>query len=300
MTRLSPPIYPPDKNLERVRNVKMHIYRVTIELLDYVFYATTERGKVYETGAFIHNYALAYALGLAQGDTYAYAPQVQQPHYVEELTPLNDSLYLTPAAPQRVAHRLVQWNTIREGYALPAKAPSLGYPDWGFARVLRPGSLFTCYLLLQKDASLPRSPALQGLLAGRPVWIRLGKFPGKARLQAERAESVQEKRGPFETEAMLNWRDLEQDPLVCDIVAASLPTRLLSRAHFKNGAYYEARFGAEVVRLPAEMRFLARPPERPSRQRKSKPAQTRRTPTTVEAPERPSRQRKSKPAQTEG
>jgi hypothetical protein len=31
----------------------MEVYRGTLELLDYVFFATTERGKVYETGAFI-------------------------------------------------------------------------------------------------------------------------------------------------------------------------------------------------------------------------------------------------------
>ena len=43
----------------------MDIYRGKLELLDYVFFATVERGKVYETGAFIHNYALAYALRLA-------------------------------------------------------------------------------------------------------------------------------------------------------------------------------------------------------------------------------------------
>jgi CRISPR-associated protein Csc1 len=42
----------------------MDIYRGQLELLDYVFFATVERGKVYETGAFIHNYALAYALRL--------------------------------------------------------------------------------------------------------------------------------------------------------------------------------------------------------------------------------------------
>ena len=58
----------------------MLIYRGTLELLDYVFYATVERGKVYETGAFIHNYA--------QGETCVYARLVQAPHYVEELTGL--------------------------------------------------------------------------------------------------------------------------------------------------------------------------------------------------------------------
>jgi CRISPR-associated protein Csc1 len=238
----------------------MQVYRGTIELLDYVFYATVERGKVYETGAFIHNYALAYALGLVRSETYTYACRKQEPHYVEELTPLNERLYITPGAPQQIAHRLVQWNTIREGYAFPGKERSLGYPDWGFARVLRPESRFVFYALVPDPAALSKAPALRGLLAGKTAWIRLGKFPGKARLRAEAAGAVAKKTGPFQTEAFINWRDLEADPVVCDVVAASLPTRLLARAHFEQGAYYEARFGDEVVRLPAGMRFLARPP----------------------------------------
>ncbi|MBC7248947.1 MAG: type I-D CRISPR-associated protein Cas5/Csc1 [Anaerolineae bacterium] len=239
----------------------MHIYRGTLELLDYVFYATTERGKAYETGAFIHNYALVYALGLARGETYTYARLTQEPHYAEELTPLNGHLYLTPAAPERVAHRLVQWNTIREGYAFPGKEPSVGYPDWGFARMLRPGSRFLFYLLVSDLAALPDAPALHDLIAEKTTRIRLGKFPGKARLQAQQADRVVIQEGPFQTTAMLNWRDLETDPQVCDVVAASLPTRLLSRAHFAEGPYYEAHFGRDIVRLPVRMRFLARPPE---------------------------------------
>ena len=77
----------------------MQIYRGTLELLDYVFYATVERGKVYETGAFIHNYALAYALGLVRGETYTYARLKQSPHYQAELAPLNGQIYLTPGSP---------------------------------------------------------------------------------------------------------------------------------------------------------------------------------------------------------
>jgi CRISPR-associated protein Csc1 len=245
----------------------VRIYRGTIELLDYVFYATVERGKVYETGAFIHNYALAYALGLVRGATYTYAQLVQEPHYAEELTPLNGRLYLTPAAPQAVAHRLVQWNTLREGYAYPGKPPSLGYPDWGFARVLRPGSRFTFYLLLPGPSAPPESPALRDLLAGRPTRVRLGKFPAKARLQLEPADRVIEGHGPFFVDAYLNWRDLETDPLVCDVVAAGLPTRLIARARFGPAPYYQAHFGPEVVQLPAGMRFLARPPVERRRRR---------------------------------
>lgn len=247
----------------------MQIYRGAIELLDYVFYATVERGKVYETGAFIHNYALAYALGLVQAETYTYARLSQEPHYVEELTPLNGRLYLTPGSPQQIAHRLVQWNTIREGYAFPGKLPSVGYPDWGFARVLRPGCRFAFYLCVPKSAALPKVPALHDLVAGRTARVRLGKFPGKARLQLEAADKVVEREGPFHTDALLNWRDLEADPMVCDVLATSLPTRLLSRAHFEAESYYEARFGSEAVRLPARMRFLARPPVERKRRKKT-------------------------------
>jgi len=245
----------------------MHIYCGTLELLDYVFYATVERGKVYETGAFIHNYALAYALGLVRGATYTYTHLTQEPHYVEELTPLNGRLYLTPAAPQQVAHRLVQWNTLREAYAFPGKPPSLGYPDWGFARMLRPGSRFTFYLMVHDPATLPDAPALRDLLSGRPARVRLGKFPAKARLQLEGAKRVIEQNGPFSVDAYLNWRDLEADPLVCDVVATGLPTRLIARARFAHAPYYEAHFGGDVVCLPAQMRFLARPPAKRRRRR---------------------------------
>ncbi len=239
----------------------MQIYRGTIELLDYVFYATVERGKVYETGAFLHNYALVYVMGSAPTEIYTYACRKQKPHYVEELTPLNGRLYITPGAPQQIAHRLVQWNTIREGYAFPGKERSLGYPDWGFARVLRPGSRFTFYVLAHDADSLPKVPALRGLLKGKVARVRLGKFPGKARLDAQKATKVTEKTGTFDVQAYLNWRDLERDPQVCDVVVTSLPTRLLSRAHFEEGVYYEAHFDDEIARLPIGMRFLARPPE---------------------------------------
>lgn len=246
----------------------MEIYRGDIELLDYVFYATVERDKVYETGSFIHNYALAYALGLIRGETYVYACQAQEPHYLEELTPLNGHVYLTPGQAIRVSHRLVQWNTLRETYAFPSKPPSLGYPDWGFARILRPGSRFRFYVLVAVSPYLQESPALADLLSGRPARVRLGKFTGKARLRLQRAGTVRQGIGPFQSEALLNWRDLEANPVVCDILSASLPTRLISRAQFDGGNYYEAQFGEDTVRLPADMRFLARAPLPTGRQRR--------------------------------
>ncbi|MFN4073589.1 MAG: type I-D CRISPR-associated protein Cas5/Csc1 [Thermus sp.] len=239
----------------------MQIYRVSVELLDYVFYATTERGKVHETGAFLHNYALAYALGLARGSTYTYARKIQQPHYEEELSYLNGVLYLTPAAPLQALYRVVQWNSIGESFVL-TRERSAGYPDWGLARVLRPGSRFRFYLLLHGPERLPDAPALRVLLDGGTVRVRLGKFPAKARLRGEPAQRSEEKRGSFVSEALLNWRDLEADPLVCDVVPTGRPTTLIFRANFDDEPFYEATFGnnedKEVVRLPKRMGFLAR------------------------------------------
>jgi CRISPR-associated protein Csc1 len=240
----------------------MQVYRGTLELLDYLFFATIERGKIYETGAFIHNYALAYALRLVWAETYTYAQMKQEPQYTAELSPLNDHLYLTPGAPEQVSHRLVQWNTIPEGYAFPGKAPSIGYPDWGFARMIRPGGRFTFYLLVHEAVTLPPAPALSDLLAGQPIRVRLGKFNGKARIQLQAASAVAERTGEFQTDTLLNWRDLEINPLVCDVLASSLPTRLIHHARFADERFYEVHFGQQdaedTVRLPMSMRFLAR------------------------------------------
>jgi CRISPR-associated protein Csc1 len=236
----------------------MQIYRGRLDLLDFVFYATVERGKVYETGAFIHNYALVYALGLVRAKTYTYARLKQEPHYAEELTPLNGLVYLTPATPERVSHRLVQWNTIPEGYAFPGKIPSIGYPDWGFARVLRPGCSFTFYILVSDEVPSLPAPALQQLLAGRTVHVRLGKFNGKVCLQAEAALEVNTRAGEFRVDTLLNWHDIQLEPMVCDVVATSLPTRLIHHAHFREGTFHEAHFGEDAIQLPADMAFLAR------------------------------------------
>ncbi len=234
----------------------MHIYRGTIALLDYVFYATTERGKVYETGAFIHNYALTYALNLVDGDTYTYAQDVQEPHYHEELRPLNDHLYITPGMPEYVSYRLIQWNTIREGYAFPGKARSIGYPDWGFARVLRPGSSFRFYLMVSDLDKFSARYPIGDLVIGATVRVRLGKFLGKACLRVEAAEKVERRTGAFQVDAFLNWHDLNATPHICDVVASSLPTRLIANARFENTVYYEAKFQNEAVCLPARMGFL--------------------------------------------
>jgi hypothetical protein len=135
--------------------------------------------------------------------------------------------------------------------------------------MLRPGSCFRFYVLVPSTSASLEAPALADLLAGRSARVRLGKFLGKAQLRLERASQVALRNGPFQSEALLNWRDMEADPVVCDILATSLPTRLISRAQFNGGDYYETRFGEDVVRLPADMRFLVRVPQPASRKRRT-------------------------------
>jgi CRISPR type I-D-associated protein Csc1 len=155
----------------------------------------------------------------------------------------------------------VQWNTVREGYAYPGKETSIGYPDWGFARILRPESTFIFYVLVDETKSTPDAPAFAGLLSGGAARIRLGKFPGKAHVVLEPAVQVQRKEGAFTTATLLNWRDCPTDPTVCDVMPASLPTRLINNTQFPEGDYYQARFDAEpeVIEFPVDMGYLARP-----------------------------------------
>ena len=236
----------------------MQIYRGRIKLLDYVFFATVERGKIYETGAFIHNYALTYALKLASDVPYAHPRQA--PNYDQELSHLNGTIYLTPAMPLTFSHRLVQWNTIREGYAYPGKGQSIGYPDWGFARILRPESEFVFYVLVDNDLQVT-SATFTGLLDGRVERIRLGKFPGKASIRLEPAEKMQKNESEFTSHTLLNWRDCPTDPIVCDVLPSSLPTRLINHACFPSGLHYSAHFAGDSapIQLPANMHYLARP-----------------------------------------
>jgi hypothetical protein len=125
-------------------------------------------------------------------------------------------------------------------------------------------------VIVHNPNALPDVPVLYNLLSGRPAWVRLGKFLAKARLQLEEAERVIQKEGPFSVDAYLNWRDLENDPLVCDVVATSLPTRLLAHAQFAPMPYYEAHFSNDVLCLPASMRFLARWPDKTKNNRRTK------------------------------
>ncbi len=221
----------------------MYIYQCDLEMDDYLFYATTERGKVAETGPYVHNYALTYALSVLWEDKTNLPPRFQakqQPSYKEELADLD--FYLTPAQLLSGQQKIIQYNTINEGYNL-SKGRNLGYPNWGYIKPFVPGSKFRFYALSNKELDFPR-------------YIRLGKFMGKARLKASQAEQVTEKSGEFKVESLLNWKDLQETPQVFDILPQTLPTQLIENACYKAGDYYQAKLPAGKINFPQEMDYL--------------------------------------------
>lgn len=230
----------------------MQIYRCDLVLHDYLFFATTERGKVAETGAFIHNYALTYALGWAVAPWYN---EIQKPRYREQLAQVGKR-YITPASLVRGSYLTTQYNTLGESYRL-GQIQSAGYPNWGFIKVFRPGSQFRCYILSAEVPHLPR-------------YLRLGKFMAKAELQPTLAAEIQTRLGAFneqETQRqgvvhpLLTWNDLPSSgrPIVYDILANALPSRLIEHAVFSGieGPYLAATFGDDpaIVQLPARMGY---------------------------------------------
>ncbi|MEW9033540.1 MAG: type I-D CRISPR-associated protein Cas5/Csc1, partial [Planifilum fimeticola] len=92
--------------------MKRFAYRIRIELEDYLFFSSMEKGKVAETAPLLHNYALAYALSWAISPYYQ---EKQAPGYEKQLKPLNEEgIYIFPASPLEVTHRLMQYNTTPE------------------------------------------------------------------------------------------------------------------------------------------------------------------------------------------
>lgn len=230
----------------------MELYRCDITLHDYLFFATTERGKVAETGAFIHNYALTYALGWANSPWHN---EEQKPHYREELANV-DRRYVTPAKLIRGSYIVNQYNTMSESYSL-GKAQSIGYPDWGFIKCFRPGTSFRFYVVSAERVEFPH-------------YIRLGKFMAKTVLRIAPAQQLKQRaEGPKEPEAtrapiirpLLNWNDLTTlaRPVVYDIIANALPSRLIDNPIFDDavGSYLIATFADNEasVQLPLGMGY---------------------------------------------
>lgn len=216
----------------------MRIIRCQLRLHENLFYATREIGRLYETGRYLHNYGLTYALGLA---TSAYRSDGAIPRYAEELPVLNDrQLYVTPARPLTVAYELNTFKYADNRYRVKMTPGSRNTPSFGRAKELAVGSEFAFTVFSPGEWQPPK-------------WIRLGKWMSKAEVEvAEEVEASQVRTGEFTAAVPVNPLDL---PAGCQLLAYDLismpPVSLLDSVQLI-GSHYRLATGDCI---PADLAY---------------------------------------------
>jgi CRISPR-associated protein Csc1 len=209
-----------------------------LKLHDYLFYASREMGRLYETEKYLHNYGLTYALGLAKAP---YANLAQVPRYQEDLNMVNEQgVYVTPAHPLRYSFAFSTFKMANVNYYNFTPQISSNQVVFGRAKELAPESTFEFFVLSEGEIVLPR-------------WIRLGKWMAKAHVEVKARGSAHTKQGSYRANGALNPLDLQLLPENCNIVAMA-PASLITDVYC-SGSYYELDSDGEAVRLPAEMSY---------------------------------------------
>ena len=200
--------------------MRMIVCRLTLH--ENVFFSTREIGRLYETERYFHNYALTYALGLAQS-TYFHAEQV--PTYASDLATVNArGIYVTPARPVRVNFQLNTFKYGNNNYHVEMGQTKTNTPTFGRLKELAVGSVFEFAVLVEQDTEVVRLPR----------WVRLGLWLGKAEVepvadgQAQATGlSVQQSSYP------LNPLDVVGDLIVYDLIPMP-PVSLLDGAELNS------------------------------------------------------------------
>lgn len=212
----------------------MVITRCQLTLHDHLFYATREMGRLYETGHFLHNYGLTYALGLIK-TPYFHPDQV--PKYQTQLRLLNQSdIYVTPAKPIQYEFVFHIFKRANVAYYSYQPQTTVNKPIYGRAKEIAAGSSFEFFVISSNSVNLPH-------------WIRLGKWMSKAEVQIIWQKEAKEKNGAYMANHPVNPLDVPDTPLAFDLISMP-PVSLLNNVRFM-GDYYEI----ENTRLPANMRY---------------------------------------------
>lgn len=228
------------------------IYRCQLELHDSLYFATREIGRLYETEPIIHNYALCYALGLVDSETYSttvseehsyryFCPE-QIPKYEQHLTPLNQQgIYVTPARAFSHSSTLNTWKYANNNYHVEMEKTQKNIPSFGRAKEIAPESKFEFFIISEKPLKLPK-------------WIRLGKWMSKAELKTEEIPKFERKNGEFICSHPLNPLDVIFSHQVISYDVVNMPPVSLIQNVKINGQYYKF----EGLKIPACMEYRFR------------------------------------------
>jgi CRISPR-associated protein Csc1 len=216
----------------------MHVTICHLTLHENVFYATREVGRLYETGRYLHNYALAYALKLIDSP---YRNESAVPRYAEDMATLNQaSIYVTPARPLRVEFEITTFKYADNRYRVKMEPGSRNTPSFGRAKELAVGSRFEFAVISAAKLPLPR-------------WVRLGKWMSKASVQIMAEDTLTTVHtGGFRNSLPINPLDLSQQtqPLAYDIISMP-PVSLLDRVEL-SGPHWRLANG---YRLAADLAY---------------------------------------------
>ena len=217
----------------------MVIQHCTITLHEPLFHATREVGRLYETGRYLHNYALAYAFGLVHSPWY-HAEQV--PHYAEDLNPLVS--YITPAQPEALNFSLSTFKYGEEILHVEMAQATRNTPSFGRAKEITAESRFSCFVISPAPIAIPR-------------WIRLGKWHSKAQVEAQIVEDVTQRNGSYVAAAALNPLDVAATDWQSFDIISMPPASLVAnaRCHGRHYAFGEASGLLKYSGLPIEMRY---------------------------------------------
>lgn len=217
----------------------MHLYLCRLTFHENLFYATREMGRLYETGRYLHNYALTYALGLAVAP---YFHRRQIPRYEKELTPLNQGgIYVTPARGVDVRYELVTFKCADNAYHLEMAAKRRNIPSFGRAKEIAVGSQFEFAVVSQEPMSLPR-------------WVRMGLWRSKARLECLGEGKVETLPLSERVASLpLNPLDVSGDLRVYDLISMP-PSSLVENARVQT-EWLQAEVAGRTILLPADMAY---------------------------------------------
>ena len=227
-----------------------HIYRCELELHDSLYFATREIGRLYETEAIVHNYALCYALGLVDSDRYGtqvseeheyrYFCREQVPMYEEHLGKLNEvGIYVTPARSLQHTSVLHTWKYANNNYHVEMEKTKTNIPSFGRAKEIAPESAFEFFILSQNP--LPKLSK----------WIRLGKWMSKAELTVKELDKVKQGNGDFIFPYPLNPLDVMFTHQVLSYDTVNMPPVSLIRNVSINGHFYDV----DGFKIPSRMEY---------------------------------------------
>jgi CRISPR-associated protein Csc1 len=203
----------------------MYITTCQLVLHENLFYATREVGRLYETGRYLHNYGLTYALGLAVAP---YCNRSTTPAYGEDFAALNaQGIYVLPAKPVAVSFQLTTFKYADNRYHVQMTQSSRNTPTFGRAKELATGSRFEFMILSQAPIQVPK-------------WVRLGKWLSKAAVQVNSQQEVKRvASGPFTSATPVNPVDLPTETrlLTYDLITMP-PVSLLDHAQLA-GPHYQ-------------------------------------------------------------